>query len=98
MMVAPRMPWAGVRKPPREETAGDVAHGRIRGYGDFGVGGVLPGCVDLLFGEREKLWRACSVDGDSQERRDATGRWREGSGCRAARTPALASAVECRRS
>jgi hypothetical protein len=58
MMTAARMPWAGVRKPPREETAGDVAHGRVRGYGDFGVGGVLPRCVDLLFGEREKLWRA----------------------------------------
>jgi hypothetical protein len=35
------MPWAGVRKPPREEIAGDVAHGRVRGYGDFGAGGLL---------------------------------------------------------
>jgi hypothetical protein len=29
MMTVPRMPWAGVRKPPREEIAGDVAHGRV---------------------------------------------------------------------
>ena len=28
---------AGVRKPPREETAGDVARRCVRRYGDFGV-------------------------------------------------------------
>jgi hypothetical protein len=39
---------AGVRKPPWEETAGDVMHGRVRGYGDFDAGGVLPRYVDLL--------------------------------------------------
>ena len=29
---------AGVRKPPREETAGVVAGWRVRRYGDFGSG------------------------------------------------------------
>jgi hypothetical protein len=72
MMTAPRIRWAGVRKPPREETAGGVAKLRLRRYGGFGAGGLLPRCVDLLFGEREKAWRACSADGDRQERRDAT--------------------------
>src|SRR5438270_14079477 len=32
---------AGVRKPPREETAGGVERPRVRRYGDFGVGGGL---------------------------------------------------------
>ncbi len=31
---------AGVRKPPREETAGGVAMWRVRRYGDFGNGGL----------------------------------------------------------
>ena len=31
---------AGVRKPPREETAGDVAKRRVRRYGDFVAGGL----------------------------------------------------------
>ena len=31
---------AGVRKPPREETAGGVARWRVRRYGDFGSGGL----------------------------------------------------------
>jgi hypothetical protein len=30
---------AGVRKPPREETVGDVAKLRVGRYGDFGAGG-----------------------------------------------------------
>src|SRR6202022_1884236 len=58
MMTGPRTPGAGVRKPPREETAGGVAKLRVRGYGDFGAGGLLPRCVDRLFGERSKGWRA----------------------------------------
>ena len=33
---------AGVRKPPREETAGGVAKLRVRLYGDLGAGGVSP--------------------------------------------------------
>ena len=33
---------AGVRKPPREETAGGVERVRVRRYGDFVVGGSLP--------------------------------------------------------
>jgi hypothetical protein len=32
---------AGVRKPAREETAGDVVKRRVRRYGDFGAGGLL---------------------------------------------------------
>ena len=41
MMVVRRTPpGAGVRKPPREETAGDVARLRVRRYGDFVVGGL----------------------------------------------------------
>jgi hypothetical protein len=51
MMVARRTPGAGVRKPPREETAGGVARLRVRRYGDFGAGGVLPRSVEKLFGE-----------------------------------------------
>jgi hypothetical protein len=31
---------AGVRKPPKEETAGCMARWRVRRYGDFGAGGV----------------------------------------------------------
>src|ERR1700677_4385880 len=31
---------AGVRKPPREETAGGVRRPRVRRYGEFGAGGV----------------------------------------------------------
>src|SRR5258708_34202908 len=42
---------AGVRKPPREETAGSVERPRVRRYGDFGAGGVLPKCVERLFWE-----------------------------------------------
>src|SRR6266566_4426796 len=33
---------AGVRKPPREEIAGGVVRSRVRRYGDFGAGGLLP--------------------------------------------------------
>jgi hypothetical protein len=40
MMVARRTPGAGVRKAPREETAGDVARPRVRRYGDFVAGGL----------------------------------------------------------
>jgi hypothetical protein len=42
----------GVRKPPREETAGCRARWRVRRYGDFGAGGVLPIPIDHLFGKR----------------------------------------------
>ena len=40
---------AGVRKPPREETAEGVAKLRVRRYGDFCAGGLLPRCVDRLW-------------------------------------------------
>ena len=35
MMVAPRMPWAGVGKPPREETAGAGVERFGARYGDL---------------------------------------------------------------
>jgi hypothetical protein len=35
MEVARRVPGAGVRKPPMEETAGGVARRRVRRYGDL---------------------------------------------------------------
>jgi hypothetical protein len=53
MEVARRMLGAGVRKPPREETAGSVVEPGVRRYGDFGVDGLLPeafGGVTKLFG------------------------------------------------
>jgi hypothetical protein len=43
---------AGVRKPPREETAGRRMMRRVKRYGDFGAGGLLAGSVDRLFGRR----------------------------------------------
>ena len=35
MTVARRTPGAGVRKPPREETAGGLVRPRVRRYGDL---------------------------------------------------------------
>jgi hypothetical protein len=40
MKVVRRAPGAGVRKPPREETAGGVERWSVRDYGDFGSGGM----------------------------------------------------------
>jgi len=57
-MSAPRR-WrgahtgAGVRKPPMEETAGEVARWRVRCYGDFVAGGSLSACVDHCLGTVE---------------------------------------------
>src|SRR5258708_18902241 len=62
---------AGVRKPSMEETAGGVAKLRVRRYGDFGTGGLLPTCIERLFGKRSKGWRARSADRDRQNRRRA---------------------------
>jgi hypothetical protein len=45
---------AGVRKPPREETAGGVARRRVRRYGDCCAGGVLPRSIEGLVGRRLK--------------------------------------------
>jgi hypothetical protein len=42
---------AGVRKPPREETAGGVGRLRVKRYGDFGAGGRLPTPIERLFGK-----------------------------------------------
>ena len=55
---------AGVRKPPREETAGGGAKQRVRRYGIFGAGDLLPAYVEL-FGRRSKGWRAQLADRDS---------------------------------
>src|SRR3954465_7833938 len=45
---------AGVRKPPREETAGGVERPRVRRYRDFGVGGVWSRFADRRFGTRSR--------------------------------------------
>jgi hypothetical protein len=42
MKVARRAPGAGVRKPPKEETAGGVVRLRVRRYGDLTA--VVPEC------------------------------------------------------
>ena len=56
---------AGVRKPPREETAGGGAKQRVRRYGIFGAGDLLPAYVEQLSGRRSKGWRAQLADRDS---------------------------------
>src|SRR5438046_793020 len=66
MKVLRRTPGgAGVRKPPREETAGCRARWRVRCYGDFVAGGVLLRSVDHLCRERSKRRRSRSVGCDS---------------------------------
>jgi hypothetical protein len=71
MMVARRTLGAGVRKPPREETAGGVARSGVRRYGDFGDGGLLPSCVERLFGERSRGDETCRPVATRQNRRRA---------------------------
>jgi hypothetical protein len=71
MKVARRTPGAGVRKPPREETAGRRAMRSVRRYGDFVAGGVSPRWGDRLFGKRLMGWRVRSADCDGQNRRRA---------------------------
>jgi hypothetical protein len=64
MMAARRTPGAGVRKPPREETAGGVERSRVRRYGDFVAGGLLPRCVERWFGKcrvGDELGRAIAI-------------------------------------
>ena len=68
MKVAPRAPGAGLRKPPREETAGGVTKLRVRRYGDLDAGGLLPRSVDNLFGKQSMGWRARSADRNRQNR------------------------------
>ena len=75
---------AGVRKPPREETAGGGAKQRVRRYGIFGAGDLLPACVEQLFGKRSKGWRAQLAGRDRQYRRRTTEIDRRG-GCPARR-------------
>jgi len=54
MMVVRRTRGVGVRKPPKEETAGGVTKLRVRRYADLDAGGLLPGCVDRLSGEQSR--------------------------------------------
>src|ERR1700678_125369 len=58
---------AGVRKPPREETAGGVARRRVRRYGDFGADGLLPESIERLFGKRSSRRRTKWLDCDRQK-------------------------------
>ena len=67
MKVARRTPGAGVRKPPREETAGGVESPRVRRYGDFGARSLLK----RLFWNRSRGRRTRSADRDRQNRRRA---------------------------
>ena len=62
---------AGVRKPPKEETAGSVTKLRVRRYGDLDAGGLLPGCVDRLSGKQSTGRRALPASRDRQNRRRA---------------------------
>ena len=62
---------AGVRKPPREETAAGVTKLRVRRYGDLDAGGSLPGCVDRLSGKQSTGRRALSASRDRQNQRGA---------------------------
>jgi hypothetical protein len=68
MMVARRTPGAGVRKPPKEETAGGVARSCVNRYGDFDAGGLLPKCVECLFGTRPMKRRGRSASRDRRNR------------------------------
>ena len=76
----------GVRKPPREETAGGVTRSCVRRYGDFDAGGVLPRCDECFFGRRPMKRRARSAGRDMRnrsraaviERHDGYRGWREG--------------------
>ena len=64
---------AGVRKPPREETAGGVERLCVRRYGDFGAGRVRPALVERVLRTRiEKVdgldratrWAETALSGD----------------------------------
>ena len=66
MVVGRQTRGAGVRKPPKEETAGGVTKLRVRRYGDLDAGGLLPRCVDRLSGKQST--------GGEQCRPTATGR------------------------
>ena len=42
---------------------------RVRGYGDFGVGGLSPRSVECLFGKRSRVRRTRLAGRDRQNRR-----------------------------
>src|SRR5258705_7903453 len=60
---------AGVRKPPREETAEGVARVCVRRYGDFDAGGLLPRGGVCLFGRRPMKRRGRSGGCGAQDGR-----------------------------
>src|SRR6266536_1034167 len=73
MMTAPRTPRAGVRKPPREETAGGRARWRVRCYGDFVAGGMCRRFVECDLRTRPRRlagligrprWAEAALSGD----------------------------------
>ena len=68
MKVARRAPGAGVRKPPKEETAEDVAGWCVRRYGDLDAAGLLSRWVGSFFGSRWRVRRSGSVDCKVQNR------------------------------
>ena len=80
MVVGRQTRGAGVRKPPKEETAGGVTKLRVRRYGDLDAGGLLPRCVDRLSGKQSTRRRAVSAHRDKQNRRGAAEIERQG-GC-----------------
>jgi hypothetical protein len=71
MVVGRQTRGAGVRKPPKEETAGGVTKLRVRRYGDLDAGGLLPRCVDRLSGKQSTGRQAVSAHRDRQNRRGA---------------------------
>ena len=73
MMVARRTPGAGVRKPPREETARGVARWRVRRYGDFVAGGMCRMLVERVLRTRSRLDRTIVMGRSGIERRYVDG-------------------------
>jgi hypothetical protein len=63
---------AGVRKPPREETAGGRGRWCVRSYGGLVAGALLPKCIERVFGKRSRGRRTRSADRDRQNRRCAS--------------------------
>src|ERR1700692_3585966 len=63
---------AGVRKPPKEETAGGRERWSVRSYGNLVAGALLPKCIERVFGKRSRGQRTRSTDRDMQNRRCAS--------------------------
>ncbi len=63
---------AGVRKPPKEETAGGRERWSVRSYGNLVAGALLPKCIERVFGKRSRGQRTRSTDRDMQNWRCAS--------------------------